>query len=421
MGGRGASPTAEPTIDGFLASLRPRPNRASSRIPGRGSSKRGLPNRGPGNRKLDRSPGKERKRGPRWPRILLICGVVLVVISGIALVGVRLFISRVDSSVAQDNLLGDAGNGNGDPLSGALDILMIGLDARPGESEAASRADTIIVLHVPASHDRAYLVSVPRDLMVQVKPFAKSGFHGGRAKMTEAFFHGAQGGAGIKGGTELLALTIKDTLGVSFKAAAIINFESFIQVIEALGGVDMCFDQTVTSKHLVMGPNGSPINIENDPNGKSKGKPITYPKGQCRSLVAWEALDFSRQRYGLPNSDYDRQRHQQQLIKAIVKKATSTGVVTNPGKLNSVIKAAGAAFVVDTGGIPIADFAFGLKGVAANGLVTLRTNAGKITSQNIDGVSYENLTPSSKAMFQAVTADKLDTFVAAHPEFVSSS
>jgi LCP family protein required for cell wall assembly len=239
--------------------------------------------------------------------------------------------------------------------------------------------------------------------------------------MTEAFFHGAQRGAGIKGGTELLALTIKERLGVSFKAAAIINFESFIQVIEALGGVDMCFDQTVTSKHLVMGPNGSPINIENDPNGKSKGKPIIYQKGQCRSLAAWEALDFSRQRYGLPNSDYDRQRHQQQLIKAIVKKATSSGVVTNPAKLNSVIKAAGAAFVVDTGGMPIADFTFGLKGVAANGLITLRTNAGKITSQNIDGVSYENLTPTSKAMFEAVTADKLDAFVAAHPEFVSRS
>ena len=54
---------------------------------------------------------------------------------------------------------------------------------------------------------------------------------------------------------------------------------------------------------------------------------------------------------------------------------------------------AGAAFVLDTGGVPIADFVFGLKGVAGGGLITLRTNAGKVTSENIDGISYEKLSP----------------------------
>ena len=38
-------------------------------------------------------------------------------------------------------------------------------------------------------------------------------------------------------------------------------------------------------------------------------------------MAGWEALDYARQRYGLKNGDYDRQRHQQQLIKAIAKKA----------------------------------------------------------------------------------------------------
>lgn len=352
--------------------------------------------------------------------MLVVVGAVLTLVSGIAFIGANLLSSQVEDSVAQDNLLGDAGGrGAGDKLAGALNILMIGLDARPGQSDAASRADTIIIVHVTADHRKAYLISVPRDLMVQVQPFAKSKYGGGRAKMTESFFYGAQNGAGIKGGTELLALTIKQTLGVSFRAAAIINFESFEQVVEALGGVDMCIDQTVTSKHLVMGPNG-PINIENDPNGKSKGKPITYTKGTCRALAAWEALDYSRQRYGLTNGDYDRQRHQQQLVKAIVKKATSGGVLTNPGKLNSVIKAAGAAFVVDTGGMPITDFVFDLKSVAGGGLTTLRTNAGKITSERVDNISYEKLTPLSLTMFKAINDDKVEAFATAHPEFVSS-
>ena len=64
---------------------------------------------------------------------------------------------------------------------------------------AQSRADTVIILHVTAAHDRAYLVSVPRDLMVQAKSFKKSRYGGGRAKMTETFFFGAQNGAGVAG------------------------------------------------------------------------------------------------------------------------------------------------------------------------------------------------------------------------------
>jgi polyisoprenyl-teichoic acid--peptidoglycan teichoic acid transferase len=71
--------------------------------------------------------------------------------------------------------------------------------------------------------------------------------------------------------------------------------------------------------------------------------------------------------------------------------------------------------------VPIADFIFDLKGIGASGLITVRTNAGKVTSQNIDGISYENLTPLSLSMFKAVSEDKIDAFVAAHPEFVSQS
>jgi LCP family protein required for cell wall assembly len=367
--------------------------------------------------------GRGRKHDPRWAKALVIIGAVLVIVSGLALGASQLLVNRVEDSVAQDNLLGDAGStpGKADPLAGPFNVLMIGLDARPNEAESASRADSIIILHVPAAHDRAYLISVPRDLMVQVKPYRKSHYAGGRAKMTESFFYGAQNGAGVKGGTELLALTIRDTLGVTFNAAAIINFQSFVKVIQAIGGVEMCFDETVTSKHLVMGTDGKPINIENVDNGQSLGAPITYPKGQCRQLAAWQALDYSRQRYGLPNGDYDRQRHQQQLIKAIVKKATSAGVVTNPVKLNNVIKAAGSAFVIDTNGVPLADFVFNLKSIGANGMITVKTNAGKITSQNIDGISYENLSTVSKAMFKALNDDKLNDFLAAHPEYLSQS
>jgi len=146
------------------------------------------------------------------------------------------------------------------------------------------------------------------------------------------------------------------------------------------------------------------------------GRRVVHEIG-CRRMSPELALDYSRIRYGLPNTDYDRQRHQQQLLKAIAKEATSKGMLTDLGKLNRVIKAAGRAFVLDTGGVKIEDFLFTLKGVAANDLVMIRTNRGTFNGGKIDGVSYEHLSQESMSMLQAVREGRLFEFLVQHPEF----
>ena len=103
------------------------------------------------------------------------------------------------------------------------------------------------MLHIPASHDQAYLVSIPRDTEVKVPAFPKSKYPGGTAKATEAFFHGAQNGGGWAGGAQLMAATIKNLTGISFDGAAIIDFNGFRGVIDALGTVHLCVDQEVES------------------------------------------------------------------------------------------------------------------------------------------------------------------------------
>lgn len=367
---------------------------------------------------------KKRRRYPRLSGVLIVFGALLMVVSGGLLIGVRTVIAQAEGSLQVEDLFGDSGAAGpkGEVPDGALNILMVGLDARPGASAAQSRADTVIVLHIPASRDRAFLISIPRDLLVTAKAFPKSGYGGGRAKLTETFFHGAQKTAGVSGGMELLAGTIKNTpeLGLTFNAAAIINFESFTKVVDQLGGVDLCIDQDVQSKHIYVDASGNPTNIEGEPNPSRFGKPATYKKGECRRFKPWEALDFSRQRYGLKNGDYDRQRHQLQLMKAIVKEATGKQVLTSPSKLDSVLKSAGSAFVVDTRGVAVADFVLALGGIAGSDLLTVRTNAGKVNSQQIDGVSYEALTPDSVQMFQALRDGNLIEFLAQHPDFNGS-
>lgn len=358
-----------------------------------------------------------RRKDPMWARLTVIFGAVLMVASGAGIVGSKVLIGSATSAITRQNLLGDSAKGSaegGRSLDGPIDLLLMGVDARARWAVDDTRSDTIIVLHINAPHTRASLISIPRDTEVQVPAFGPSKYPGGTAKATEVFFHGAQNGAGWAGGAQLMARTIKDMTGISFDGAAIIDFNGFKGVIEALGGVRMCVDQQVTSVHMFM-VDGKPMyKAEARKLGKLQ-HPVVHKKG-CRDMEGWEALDFARQRYGLAHGDYDRQRHQQQLIKAMARKASQGGVLTNPGKLSALFKAAGKAFVLDTGDKPVADFLFSMKGVAANDLTLLRTNNGDFSG---NGAGREMLTDESRQMFDAVKQDKLDEFILAHPTVVA--
>jgi LCP family protein required for cell wall assembly len=360
-------------------------------------------------------PGK--RRDPLWARLLVVAGAVLMVLSGSAIVGTRWLISSATSSINQQSLLADEDKDTktGKSLEGPINLLLLGVDIRPDWDPNDVRADTIIMLHIPANHRQAFLISVPRDTEVQAPAFPASKYPGGSAKATEVFFHGAQNGGGWSGGAQLMAKTLKNATGVSFDGAAIIDFGGFYGIIDALGGVDMCVDQDTESVHMFM-VNGEPMwKAEARKLGKLQ-QPVVHKKG-CRSMAAWEALDFARQRKNLDNGDYDRQRHQQQLLKAMAKKAVDGGALTNPLKIKDLMGAAGKAFVLDTGGVDIADFVFTLKGIAANDLVLLRTNGGTFSG---DGRGNEVFNQETRAMFEAVRNDGLEQFVINNPGVVAN-
>ena len=347
----------------------------------------------------------------------MIFGALLMMGSGGGIVSSKLVISSATGNIVQQNLIGGAVKSEaegGKSLDGPIDLLLMGVDARARWAVDDLHADTLIILHIPASHDQAYLISIPRDTEVQVPPFPRSRYAGGTAKATEAFYWGAQNGGGWAGGAQLEAETLKNATGISFDGAAIIDFNGFKGVIDALDGVHMCVDQKVTSHHIYM-VDGKPMYKAEARKLGQLRNPVVHPKG-CRDMEGWQALDFARQRYGLTNGDYDRQRHQQQLIKAMAKKASSSGVLTNIGKVQKLIKAAGKAFVLDTGGVPVEDFLFTMKGVAANDLVLLRTNNGTFSS---NGNNRERLTEQSQEMFAAVKQDRLADYIVKHPEIIA--
>ncbi len=370
---------------------------------------------------------KSKRRAPLWARLCAIFGCVIMVISGAALVSTQVLVARYAGAVDQKDLFGNAAAAGGEQkvsdIKGDQNILLVGIDPRTDEQTPLS--DSIIVAHIPAGMDQAYLFSIPRDLVVDIPAFEKTGFRGGRAKINAAMGFGSAVGNGkhdVVQGFDLLARTVQQLTGIKkFDAGAIINFNGFKAIVDAMGGVTMKIDQNVKSEHLQ--PNGKPRPrlarcANNNCDHPYYGPQATYKKGTYH-LQGWQALDYVRQRYGLPNSDYDRQRHQQQFIKAMAKQALSKDVVTNPGKLDKVLKAAGKALIFDGNGHSVIDWALALKNIRSDNMTLIKLPGGGLFENG--KYQGEQLAPNADEFFTALKQDKLPAFLLNNPEYINNN
>jgi LCP family protein required for cell wall assembly len=363
---------------------------------------------GPPGRQPVEAPRKAKPKSPLWAKLLIGFGVLILAISVGTFATFKFALGKIDDAIGNTSLLGGsaATPGASHALDGALNVLLVGTDERPGLE--GNRADTIIVLHINAAHNKAYLLSIPRDTLTPIPAFAKSKFTGSKGdKINSAFEFGSRNNIGRTGGFELLANTVSQLTNLKFDGGAIINFDGFTSIVTALGGVNMCIDERTTS-------------WDHDGNGnelRPGHKAMVYEVG-CRKLVPWQALDYVRQRKSIPDGDYGRQRHQQQFIKAVAKDALSQGL-TDPIKLNRLLGAAGQALTVDRGAGSLTDWLFVLKSFKVEEMTVLLTNAGQYASVTCpDGSSCQVLNNDSKAMFAAAISDGLPAFIAAHPKFV---
>jgi LCP family protein required for cell wall assembly len=326
-------------------------------------------------------------------------------------------------------------------VKGAKNILLVSLDTRPSWSKThePSRSDSIIILHIPADRSTAYMLSIPRDTLIDIPPYDNGvqKYGGGANKINSAFSYGSRGLDGdkaIQDGTKLLALTIQQKFGIVPDAAAIIDFSGFTQILQTLGKVCMYVDEDVTSIHVGHDKNGKQaVPYKTDSAGANPRRipgvtPNKYTVGNhCFTPV--EALDYARQRDLLSkgDGDYGRQRHQQQLLKAIMKTAVSKGL-SSPTKLPGLISAVGKAMVVDNGGISLEDWVLSMGKINPDDLATLKTNADSggfrtvPQSQTPPGVgSAQYLDDESLQMFQAAKNDTLGAFVLTHPTWLATN
>jgi anionic cell wall polymer biosynthesis LytR-Cps2A-Psr (LCP) family protein len=169
-----------------------------------------------------------------------------------------------------------------------------------------------------------------------------------------------------------------------------IDFGGFKQVTDALGGVDLKVDQTITSIH-------KPHRV--------------FTKGMMH-MNGDQALDWVRQRKQFARGDFARMQHQQEFLKAILEKASSTGTLSNPSKLNAFLKAVTAAVTVDQT-FSLTDFAVQFRNIRSSNLTFITSpNDG---SANIAGQSVVvSDRPKAIALYKAVVADQMSAWMSAN-------
>jgi polyisoprenyl-teichoic acid--peptidoglycan teichoic acid transferase len=244
------------------------------------------------------SPSEEEAAVPRkrrlLPKILIGVAVLLVAVVGAGL----LYAATIDRSLTKNlnrgvELPTDESSAARPPKeaqeTGTLNYVLLGSDSRDPGNEGNGRSDTIMMVHLNAKRTKAYIISFPRDMYVNIPGYGKN-------KINSAFAFG---------GPPLAVRTLENFTGVRMDHVVLIDFEGFVNLTQDLHGV------TVTNKTAF----------------RSHG--FDYPEGKI-TISGEEALWFVRERHQLPGGDLDRAENQRNVIKAIVQKGLSAKVISDP-------------------------------------------------------------------------------------------
>jgi LCP family protein required for cell wall assembly len=210
-----------------------------------------------------------------------------------------------------------------------LNVLVMGSDSRDCEgcnidnlTGGGQRSDTTILLHLSADRERAYGISIPRDLIVN-RPDCKSedgdtipGADG--VMWNEAF---------SVGGPACTIQQVEQLTGIPMDHYVVVDFEGFKGMVDAIGGVEVCIPEPIVDP-------AHGINIE----------------AGTRKIKGAEALNYVRERYVVGNgSDIGRMKRQQAFIASMAHQVVTAGTLARPDHLVGFLNAATNSLTVDNG------------------------------------------------------------------------
>lgn len=257
-------------------------------------------------------------------------------------------------------------------------ILLLGSDTRSG-SEAAlvsgSRADTIMLMHIPADGKGVYLVSIMRDTWVNIPGY-------GPAKINAALNYG---------GISLQVATVENLVGVKIDHVAEMEFEGFKSLVNSVGGVDV------------------QVPFDFDINAWSFRRGTQHMDGGA-------ALAFVRARYQFADGDYQRVRNQRAFLRGLYSTMKAKGALNNVASFQSAVESVAGYVRVDQGlnAMQIAQLAAPVltSGDTSMHMTTL-PNAGP--GWSYDGQSIVLVNQAANAQLaNALQHDTMDQFMATY-------
>lgn len=172
-------------------------------------------------------------------------------------------------------------------------VLVLGIDERKQET-GPFRTDTMLVLTIDPASKTAAMLSIPRDLWVQIPAMDTDG------KINTAHFLGdAYNYPG--GGPALAVETVQESLGIPIDYYVRVNFNAFEKVVDAIGGVEICVPE--------------PIDDPLYPAFDNYGYDPLHIDAGCQTMNGTLALKYARTRH--TGTDFDRAKRQQQVLLAI--------------------------------------------------------------------------------------------------------
>lgn len=192
------------------------------------------------------------------------------------------------------------------PEPNRFDVLILGIrgtDQAAIEEEGGLLSDTLLIASFDKTTKKAALVSIPRDLYIDVL--------GVKGKVNEIYERGLE----RKQGLELAKQIISRLTGIYIDKAVVFDFNAFQRIVDTLGGIDIYLAKPFTEK-------------------TQWGYEFSLPAGSNR-LNGEQALYYVRSRFS--TSDFDRARRQQEVIAAIKNKAAKLGYLSNPVKITNLL------------------------------------------------------------------------------------
>lgn len=240
---------------------------------------------------------KQNKKKPmkRAMKVFLLVFLSLLLVGGLGLAYVIHKFAAVAADAQYELERGDRSSyrdGSVNPITDPVSILFLGLDSREGD--LTGRTDAMVLATFNPSDKSIKMLNIPRDSMVEIP---------GRVR-PDKINH-----AHAFGGLDLTINTVENLLDIPVDYFVSLNFDAFMEIIDALGGITIYSDRTFTER-------------DNGTYGT-----ITIHQGEQR-LNGQEALAYVRMRKSDPRGDLGRGDRQKEVIEAIVDEAASFSSIT---------------------------------------------------------------------------------------------